>query len=487
MIHFPWQWERPEKLLLVLLMGLLDGGTASFGCPSSCICASDLLSCVRQGLHQVPPALPPTSASLDLSYNNLSHLHNHWLSNLPRLHVLRLSHNRVRRLPARIFQNTTQLRHLDLSSNLLEEIREELFQSLYRLEELLLYNNRITRVDGDAFSHLANIRKIYLSWNLLTGFPFSSMQNLTNPHLRTLDLSANRFVELPVDEVIALPSFIKNGLYLHNNPLTCHCTLYALFTHWHHRGFSSVVDFSGEHTCLYMGKPRAAVRVLHTRNGLENCSLGRGQELPDTSLRVLVGKRLLVTCNTSLPRENTTYLWISPAYEFINSNQSLTIHPDGSLEIREAQPWDSGIYLCIAVNSRISSNATHEVNLTVHYPKHEGESFNTGLTTLLGCVVSLVLVFVYLYMTPCPCYWCCPKAAQPPSPPQESSAQSSILCGTPPASEGPNSRKVTASRHVVFLEPIKEGRAGKTPKVLLLKSDSDSASSVFSDSPTVPT
>ncbi|XP_044129282.1 amphoterin-induced protein 3 [Bufo gargarizans] len=478
----PRGWS--EILLTLLLM-------CSFvsGCPSGCTCASDLLSCTRAALTKVPENLPPTSVTLDLSHNSLHSLHSYWLSAVPHLHVLCLNHNEFKRLPAGAFHNATNLRHLDLSSNKLQSIRAEHFHHLLSLEELLLYNNHISHMEEAAFTRLHNIRKIYLSWNNLSAFSFSSMCNLTHPNLRTLDLSSNKFLELPVDEMSALPAFIKNGLYLHNNPLTCSCTLYTLLSQWKQRGFSSVLDFWQEHTCLYMGKPRAVVRILESQNGLDNCSTGLGQQLGDTGLKVLVGRRVMVTCNTSLPQENTTYLWISPAYNFIfppgNSNQSFRIHPNGSLEIHKAQPWNSGVYLCIAVNRRLSYNATHEVNVTVHYPKHEVESFNTGLTTLLGCVVSLVLVFIYLYMTPCRCLLCCSKPPQTPSPPQESSAQSSILCVTPPVCEGANSRKVGASRHVVFLEPIKEGRSKKNPKILQLRSDSDS--SVFSDCPIVPT
>ncbi|KAM3915782.1 amphoterin-induced protein 3 [Leptodactylus fuscus] len=480
------RWTEIQGTLLLLV-----GWSLASTCPSSCLCASDLLSCTRAALTEVPDHLPAISVTLDLSHNSLHTLHGNWLAGVPQLHVLRLNHNELKWLLDGAFENATNLRHLDLSSNRLQSIREGHFHLLVSLEELLLYNNYITQVDEASFTRLSNIRKIYLSWNNLTTFSFSSMHNLTHPNLRTLDLSANKFMELPVDDMSAVPAFIKNGLYLHNNPLTCGCALYTLFLQWKQRGFSSVLDFWREHTCLYMGKPRAVVRILESLNGLDNCSSGPGQELADPGLKVLVGRRLLVSCNTSLPKENTTYLWISPAYDFIfppgTSNQSFRIHPNGSLEIHRAQPWNSGVYLCIAVNRRLSYNTTHEVNVTVHYPKHEVESFNTGLTTLLGCVVSLVLVFIYLYMTPCQCFRCCRKPPQTPSPPQESSAQSSILCGTPPVSEGPNSRKVGASRHVVFLEPIKEGRTEKNPKILQLRSDSDSASSVFSDCPIVQT
>uniref|UniRef100_A0A8C5R7T5 Adhesion molecule with Ig like domain 3 n=1 Tax=Leptobrachium leishanense TaxID=445787 RepID=A0A8C5R7T5_9ANUR len=474
---------------LVFMLGILAKSTE--GCPPSCVCASDLLSCVRKGLQHPPANLPPTLTSLDLSHNNISHLYDNWLLGLPRLDILRLSHNQIRRLPPGTFHNATSLKHLDLSSNFLESIHEELFHQLSGLEELLLYKNSIKHVDDGAFAGLSNIRKIYLSWNKLTKFSFSSFQNLTNPHLRTLDLSSNHFLKLPVEEVSSLPAFIKNGLYLHNNPLICHCSLFALFAHWDHRHFSSVVDFSREYTCRYMGHKRAVVRILQTQNGFDNCSVDALHGFPEAGVRVLVGKHLMVACNTTLPQENTTYLWITPTYDFIfppgNDNQSLKIHPNGSLEIHRVQTWNSGVYLCIALNRRLSYNFTHEVNVTVHYPKHDGESFNTGLTTLLGCVVTLLVVFIYLYMTPCRCFYCCSKPPQTPSPPQESSAQSSILCGTPPAADGPNGRKAGIGRHVVFLEPIKERNGEKNPKVLQAKSDSDSASSVFSDSPIVPT
>ncbi|KAM9326712.1 amphoterin-induced protein 3 [Gastrophryne carolinensis] len=466
-----------------------DGHLHLHSCPCRCTCASDLLSCSKVNLKEVPDNLPATATSMDLSHNLLSFLADYWLASVPHLLILRLNHNKLKSLSAGAFHNATELRHLDLSANQLQVIQVECFQTLPMLEELLLYSNFISHVEEAAFARLSNIRKIYLSWNNLTSFTFSSMQNLTNPHLRTLDLSANKFVELPVEEVMSLPAFIKNGLYLHNNPLTCNCALYLLLSHWQLRGFSSVLDFSQEHTCLYMGKRRAVIRILASHNGFENCSLGVDQGVPETGLKVLVGKRILVSCNSSLPQENTTYLWISPAYDFIfppgNANRSVRVHPNGTLEIRQPQTWNSGVYLCIAFNRWLNYNSTHEVNVTVHYPK-PGETFNTGLTTLLGCVVTLTLVFIYIYMTPCRCFRCCSKPPQTPSPPVESSAQSSILCGTPPASDGPNNnRKGGVSRHVVFLEPIKERRAERFSKIFQRGTDSDSASSVFSDCPIV--
>ncbi|XP_029455524.1 amphoterin-induced protein 3 [Rhinatrema bivittatum] len=487
-----WMWLR-KLLMLVELFALANTSSHTHSCPSVCICASDLLSCVNQSLQQVPAVLPPTVVILDISHNNLCLLHNNWLSALPRLLDLRISHNQIKNLSAKALHNATQLKHLDLSSNHLETIKKHFFEQLVSLEELLLYNNNIMHVDGHAFTHLSSIRKIYLSCNLLTSFSFSSMQNFSHPHLRTLDLSSNNFSLIPTEEVMALPAYLKNGLYLHNNPLTCDCSLYNMFLHWADCGFSSVEDFKEDHTCLVLGKPRAFVKVLNRHNNFENCPLTNGV-FSELHLRVLVGKSLIIPCNSSLHEESINYVWISSRYEFIkypgNNNQSLKIHSNGSLEIKEAQPWNSGIYLCIAINKRLNHNTTYEVNVTVHYPKYEGEPFKTGLTTLLGCVVSLILVLMYLYLTPCCCCNCRKKSATP-SPPYECSAKSSILSTTPPATDGPN-RKTSSNKHVVFLEPIKEVQNGKikqvdpnakNPKVLQPKPDSESISSVFSDLP----
>ncbi|XP_030061159.1 amphoterin-induced protein 3 [Microcaecilia unicolor] len=489
-------WKCLRNLLILLeLFALQNTSASAHSCPNVCICASDLISCVNQSLQHVPQALPSTAVTLDLSHNNLSHLHNNWLAALPRLQDLRISHNQIKTLSGKALHNATQLKRLDLSSNRLEIIKEHFFEHLLSLEELLLYNNVIMQVDRQAFIHLSSIRKIYLSCNLLTNFSFRSMQNLSHPYLRTLDLSSNNFSIIPIEEVMALPAYVKNGLYLHNNPLTCDCRLYNLFLHWTDRGFSSAKDFQKDHICLALRKPRAIVRFLNSYNNVENCPLNYA-DFSELHIKVFVGKSLLIPCNTSLQEESTNYLWISPRYEFIkypgNNNQSLKVHNNGSLEIKEVQPWDSGIYLCIAINNHLNHNMTYEVNVTVHYPKYEG--WKTGFTTLLGCVVSLILVLVYLYLTPCHCFNCRKKLATP-SPSYECSAKSSILSTTPPATDAP-SRKINSNKHVVFLEPIKEVQNGKikltvrdeplnakNAKVLQPKSDSESTSSVFSDIP----
>ncbi|NWY56334.1 AMGO3 protein, partial [Chionis minor] len=495
--------RRVAKLLLLLLQLCAQGHTPHGSppprsCPAACICTSDLLSCSRQTLQRVPRALPPTATTLDLSHNALTQLHDRWLAALPHLEALHISHNQIKDLSPQAFHNASYLRHLDMSSNHLHAVETHYFDALVSLEELLLYNNRITRVDENAFTKLSGLRKVYLSWNNLTTFPFHSVQGLGNYSLRTLDLSSNSLSSIPVEELATLPENIRNGLYLHNNPVRCSCPLYLMLQRWKQRGFSSVKDFFEEHTCKVSDNvPRSLIKFLKYSHMFENCSAGP-EDMHPVPFPVMVGQTLLLACNTSLPATATTYMWISPHHEPIkhpgNSNRSLEVYHNGSLKITAAKPWHSGVYVGLAINSPRNFSRLCEVNVTVHYPKPDGETFSTGLTTLLGCIVSLLLVIIYLYLTPCRCLSCCKKPA-PLSLPQECSAQSSILSTTPPATDGPN-RKVSANKHVVFLEPVRETQNGKIrlalgedfpdvkhPKVLQLKSDSESISSVFSDTP----
>ncbi|XP_053152815.1 amphoterin-induced protein 3 [Hemicordylus capensis] len=487
-------WKLLGKLVvfseLCVRVSTLNNSPTLTRCPPHvCICTADLLSCVKQNLSLVPDTLPPTATTLDLSHNNISQLNDHWLAALPRLQTLRISYNKIKNISQKVFHNATDLVHLDMSSNCLQTIEEHYFEDLVNLKELLLYNNMIVKVEEHAFINLISLQKVYLSWNRLTTFPFQSIQRLEHPHLRTLDLSTNNLSSIPVQVIANLPVYIQNGLYLHNNPVKCDCTLHQMLEEWKRRHFSSVQDFPEEHTC-YANMPKFLVNTFKYTKDFENCSLNQ-EKLDILQLHYKVGESLVIDCNTNLRYNNkTTYKWASPRHELLKNSETYKVFKNGSLMITGAQRWHSGVYVCMATN-KLQNMEIHEVNVTIHYPKLR-ESFNTGLTTLLGCVVSLVLVLMYLYLTPCCCSKCCKKPA---SPPQDCSAQSSILSTTPPATEGPN-RKISTNKHVVFLEPIKEAQNGKVKlavsedfpeaknsKLLHLKLDSESTSSVFSDPP----
>lgn len=439
-----------------------------------CLRASDILSCTALDLNQVPSELPVSTVTLDLSHNKIEELKSGDFEGLLQLETLRLAHNQLTTIQPWAFRNSSGalLQHLDLSSNQLRVLEQHFFQELSGLRELLLFNNRMVRVETAALDGLRNLHKAYLSHNRLTDFPFFTIQKHSHPHLSMLDLSSNRLFKLPLEDIKNLPELVQKGLYLHNNSLLCECSMFTLMRFYEQRRFASIKHFREEYICMINGIQRGILRFLLHSHYFDKCNLTvKIPALMEQESNVLVkeGAALLLHCITTLSSHSITFFWVTPNLEYValpGNNGSLKMFPNGSLEIVEARERDSGIFLCVAQDRQ--QNETWEVNVTV--VGHHGEDhepFNTGFTTLLGCVVSLVLVLMYLYLTPCRCPPCCrarPATTATPSQANEGvagSAQSSILTPTPPTTtEGPG-RKVSNNKHVVFLEPIKEQQNGR--------------------------
>ncbi|XP_025741125.2 amphoterin-induced protein 3 [Callorhinus ursinus] len=486
------------SLLCLSRVGVGSLGTEGFlpsgprNCPYRCVCAADLLSCAGLGLQDVPAALPAATTDLDLSHNALQRLRPGWLTPLSRLRALRLGHNELDALGRGVFTNASGLRLLDLSSNALRALGRHDLEGLGALERLLLFNNRLAHLDELAFRGLGALSRLYLGCNQLSSFSFDHLHGLGATHLRTLDLSSNRLGRIPVAALAALPAFLKNGLYLHNNPLACDCRLYHLLQRWLQRGLSAVSDFAPQYMCLAFKVPTSRVRFFEHSRVFENCSaaLAGGLERPEEQLHVQMGRPLRLRCNTSAPAVRIA--WVSPKQELLvapgSRDGSIAVLADGSLAISNVQPRHAGLFVCLAAGPRLHHNQTHEYNVSVHAPRPEPEAFNTGFTTLLGCAVGLVLVLLYLFAPPCPgcrrCYrrtcrrHCWPRA---PSPLQE------------PSVPDVPSRKASVHKHVVFLEPGRRGLNGRVqlavaedfdlynPVGLRLHAGSESASSTGSE------
>ncbi|XP_006893065.1 PREDICTED: amphoterin-induced protein 3 [Elephantulus edwardii] len=493
-------------LLPATLLGLLCTGSGTFDhegfppraprdCPGRCVCTADVLSCAGLGLQSVPAELPATSADLDLSHNALRRLRPGWLAPLGRLHTLRLSHNELGVLGRGVFSNASGLRLLDLSSNALRALGRHDLDGLRALEKLFLFNNRLAHLDQHAFHSLGALSQLYLGYNKLTSFSFGHLHGLGTVHLRTLDLSSNQLGHIPVPELASLPAFLKNGLYLHNNPLPCDCRLYHLLQRWHQRGFSAVRNFEREYMCLAFRVPSSRVHFFEHSRVFENCSAATTHDLEQSEgqLEVQMGQSLQLHCNTSAPALHVA--WVSPQHELLlapgSQDGSIVVLADGSLAIGSVQASHEGIFVCLATGPHLH-NQTHEYNVSVHRPHPEPEVFRTSYTTLLGCAVGLVLVLLYLFLPPCRGCCRCRRWPRTPSPLQELSAQSSVLSTTPP--DAP-SRKASTHKHVVFLEPGRRGLNGRVqlaiaedfdlcnPGGLPLKVSSESASSMGSEGP----
>lgn len=449
----------PLTLMLTLLL-LLSAPSRTgaqpkgspLDCRKTCLCASNIISCSRAGLKSVPAPLPAYVSVLDLSYNNISRLRAEWTPvQLGRLHSLLLSHNGLHFLSSEAFVNVGHLRHLDLSSNSLVQLDESMFEPLEQLESLLLYDNAIAQIDRAAFSGLLALRKLYLSRNLVSRFPLELVKERSRTGtLALLDVSSNRIKQLPAaSEMRALPAWVADGLYLHDNPLLCSCPLYHLLARWRLKGLASAVDFASAHTCVLPGGAKLKASTLALNREHLNCSeVGvAGEE------EAYLEQFLVLECDSK--HKDAVKTWILPSGVSVPDTNPV-VTPDGGLQIGPLKVEDSGVYTCHATAGD-SFQETFYVTVVVFNSTSGGglDNMNTGYTTLVACLVSLVMVLVYLYLTPCRCTRCPGRGSDK----DEDSLHSSIvsishddLAG---AEDGGGARGGGGGlyRHVAFTEP----------------------------------
>uniref|UniRef100_A0A3P9LQV5 LRRNT domain-containing protein n=1 Tax=Oryzias latipes TaxID=8090 RepID=A0A3P9LQV5_ORYLA len=248
----------PAAPLLLLLCLLLPAAS----CPSSCLCASDLISCSGRGLSSPPAGLPYYASRLDLGHNALRGLSASWLPEpFRRLASLVLCKNAISQIQAGAFALTPHLLSLDLSSNHLTFLNTSVFAGLTELEELLLIGNRIAGIGPGSFSDLIGLRRLYLSSNRLTDFPIEIYEGPSGPrNLTHLDLSFNRLSTVPVQTVMSLS--LRGGVYLQENPLLCDCALLALLQYWMWKQYRPLVDFREGYPCRGADSVHMEIQLL---------------------------------------------------------------------------------------------------------------------------------------------------------------------------------------------------------------------------------
>lgn len=418
-------------------------------CQKTCLCASTIISCSKQNLTNVPNALPSYAAVLDLSFNFITKLQADWTGiRLDQLQSLLLSNNNLTFLSTEAFVNVRKLRYLDLSFNSLRLLDEYIFEPLENLEVLLLYKNHISQIDRSAFSGLIKLQRLYLSHNQITRILVELLKGRGRlESLRLLDVSSNRIKALPLDELQALPAWIKNGLYFHNNPLTCSCELYELMTHWELRELSPSTDFRSNHTCVTSGQPKEKMAILDLTRQYLNCS-----EVKGFKKEGYLEQSLVLDCDTR--QKNMVKRWVLPGNLTVSQNETTFIRNESSLRIGPLKVEDSGVYTCYATSD--SFNETLYVTVVVfNTTMSKGlENLKTAYTTLVACLISLVMILIYLFFTPCRCA-CCPGQNM-----EKNDGKDSLHSSTVSLSQAHEERwqeRVGGGgflyRHTAFLEP----------------------------------
>ncbi|XP_070706876.1 amphoterin-induced protein 1-like [Pempheris klunzingeri] len=437
-------------LALLLPTVRVSAQLSPLDCHKTCVCASNIISCSKMNMTTVPTALPQYTAVLDLSFNYITKLRAEWTPvKLSKLHSLLLSHNGLTFLSSEAFVYVTGLRYLDLSSNGLRLLDEFIFEPLEHLEVLLLYNNRISQIDRSAFSNLLSLQRLYLSHNQISRFPLELVKERSRLETLTLlDVSSNRIKSLPLHELQALPAWIKNGLYFHNNPLPCSCELYDVVGRLYLRELSSATDFKDSHTCVLPGPQKEKMALLDLDKAYLNCS-----EVKITDKETYLDQFLVLDCDTK--HKGMTKSWVLPGNIPVPPvYKTAVMHSDGSLQIGPLKVEDSGVYTCFATSDSI--NETLYITVIVYNSTMNGglEGLKTAYTTLVACLISIVMVFIYLYMTPCRCP-CCPGQSLEKDASRDSLHSSTVSVSQAQEEAGPERVEDGGFpyRHVATLQP----------------------------------
>ncbi|XP_055487213.1 leucine-rich repeat and immunoglobulin-like domain-containing nogo receptor-interacting protein 3 [Leucoraja erinacea] len=291
------------------------------------------------------------------------------LSRLPGLETLRVLGLGTISLAGDSFPGLARLRELRVESwRRLESLHQDALAGL-NLTTLAITRCNLSRVPGEALAHLVYLRSLDLSHNpvasmaggalpglhrlaelrlvggLLSHIQTGALHSLGS--LRLLDLTGNRLATL---EAGALPSV--GGLAwlgLASNPLACDCRLaWAV-------GRGRGLEWGpGPTVCAGPGDLRG--------RELAELGSGRGAGLSACTKPTVRAESGVVTVGegqtVSLPCQaqgepRPTVSWTTPAGSQLGPGDAsrLRVLPDGSLQVRLAQAWDAGVYVCTASNA----------------------------------------------------------------------------------------------------------------------------------------
>ncbi|CAN9503914.1 unnamed protein product [Ophioblennius macclurei] len=217
--------------------------------------------------------------------------------------------------------------YLDLSFNPITHIHGNLLGDLLRLQELRLIGGSLLRIELGTFRGLVHFRSLNVSGNLLTTLEGGAFHSVDT--LKTLGLD--------------------------NNPLACDCRLLWMVQR------QPYVDFGGRRpTCAtsvqlqswdFLEFSQEEVRTLLT------CRLPRILNRKPQDARVDQGHTVEFHCSAEgdpVPSVS----WLNPQLRLLSANGRIRALSNGTLEVRYAQPQDSGTYLCVALNAAGNDSLT---------------------------------------------------------------------------------------------------------------------------------
>lgn len=221
---------------------------------------------------------------------------------------------------------------LDLSHNPITYIHKQLLGDLLRLQEFHLIGGSLLNIELEAFKGLVYFRVLNLSRNYLT--------TLESGVIHSLDS--------------------LKALGLDNNPLKCDCRLLWVVKRQLYLNFGGRLP-----VCATSSQERDLSFLQFSVNEISQlltCRQPSIRRRRKQEVRVDQGHTVMLYCNAEGdPVPSVT--WLDPLHRPLSPVGRLRALPNGSLEVRYAQPQDSGTYVCVASNA--AGNDSLRVSLNV--------------------------------------------------------------------------------------------------------------------------
>uniref|UniRef100_A0A665TZ58 Leucine-rich repeat and immunoglobulin-like domain-containing nogo receptor-interacting protein 1 n=1 Tax=Echeneis naucrates TaxID=173247 RepID=A0A665TZ58_ECHNA len=282
------------------------------------------------------------------SFQNLVHLkelvisHWPWLNTLLgnslfglNLTSLTIRHCNLSAIPYIPLHHLVYLVYLDLSFNPITHIHGNLLGDLLRLQELHLVGGSLLRIGIAAFRGLTHFKLLNVTRNLLTTLEAGAFQSVDT--LKTLGLD--------------------------NNPLACDCRLLWVVQR---RLF---LDFGGQSPTCFTSFQLQGWTFLDFSEvellSLLTCNQPRILNRKPRDVKVDQGQTVVIYCKSEgdpLPSVN----WLNPQMRLLSAIGRIRALSDGSLEVRYAQPRDSGTYICVASNAAGNDSMPVKLDVRVH-------------------------------------------------------------------------------------------------------------------------
>lgn len=136
---------------------------------------------------------------LNLEENQIKSLEDNDFANMARLRRLHLARNGVESISETAFQNSSQLQYIDISRNNISQLKTDVFNGIIRLQLDASHNN-LTSIPDDIFHKrkVFRLESIDLSYNKFTEIPVKVLKNQYTS-LETMKMSHNKIQVIPSD------------------------------------------------------------------------------------------------------------------------------------------------------------------------------------------------------------------------------------------------------------------------------------------------